>query len=77
MFHLQRCRVIASLVAPETLRSSFFHVSVPLIDLPFTNSRGTLVGENVSNKIKMKTKSAIIPSRIDIFNAIFRLISVE
>ena len=53
----------------------FFHMSMPLIDRPFTN--GTLVGENISNKIKMKTKSAIIPSRIDIFNATQRLTNVE
>lgn len=43
-----------------------FHESMPLIDRPFTN--GTLVGENVSSRIKTRTRRAITPSRIVIFS---------
>lgn len=75
MFHLQRCRFTRKNCAPSFSFLYCFHVSMPLIDLPFTS--GTLVGENVSNKIKRKTKNAIIPSRIDIFNATQRLTNVE
>lgn len=42
------------------------HASMPLIDLTFT--KVTLVGANVSNRIKRNTKTAITPSKIDIVN---------
>lgn len=37
------------------------------VERPFTN--GTLVGDNASRRIKVNTKSAIIPSKTDISNA--------
>lgn len=59
MFHLQHG-------SASLLRHN--HELMPFIDRPFTN--GTLVGENISNKTKTKIKSAIIPSKTDIVNAI-------